>query len=236
MDALAGERVQEHRKGGDQGFTLTGRHLGDAATLLLVGLEGAVQDDAADELHVVVDHVPGDLVAAGDPVVLPHGLVVLDVDEIAAAGRQVAVEVRRGDRDGLILGEAAGGGFHDGKGLGEDLVEALFDGVVLVLDQFVGFRGEVFFLGNGDVFLQFRLDFGDTVLEGLLDGEDLLPEGGGTRPELVVGEGVDAGIGREDLVQHGLHLLHVPVGLGAENFLQYICECHRMLLKIQLKT
>ena len=104
--------------------------------------------------------------------VLPHGLVVLDVDEIAAAGRQVAVEVRRGDRDGLVLREAAGGGFHDGEGLGEDLVETLLDGVVLVLDELVGFGGEGFLLGNGDVFLQLRLDFGDAVLEGLLDGED----------------------------------------------------------------
>ena len=95
MDALARECVQEHREGRDEGLAFTGRHLGNAAALLLVGLEGAVQDDTADELHVVMDHVPGNLVAAGDPVVLPDGLVVLDVDEIAAVGRQVAVEVRR---------------------------------------------------------------------------------------------------------------------------------------------
>ena len=223
VDALARECVQEHREGRDEGLAFTGRHLGNAAALLLVGLEGAVQDDTADELHVVMDHVPGNLVAAGDPVVLPDGLVVLDVDEIAAVGRQVAVEVRRCDRDGLVLRKAAGGGFHDGEGLGEDLVETLLDGVVLVLDELVGFGGEGFLLGNGNVFLQFGLDFGDAVLEGFLDGEDLRAERGGTGPELIVGEGVDAGIGREDLVQHGLHLLHVPVGLGAENFLQYIC-------------
>ena len=125
---------------------------------------------------------------------------------------------------------------HDGEGLGEDLVETLLDGVVLVLDELVGFGGEGFLLGDGDVFLHLGLDFGDAVLEGLLDGEDLRAEGGGMRPELVVGEGVDGGIGREDRIQHRLHLLHVPVGLGAENFLQYICECHKMLLNFQLKT
>ena len=45
----------------------------------------------------------------------------------------------------------------------------------------------------------------------------------GMRTEFIIGKGIDAGIGRKDLVQHRFHLLHVAVGLGSEHFLQYIC-------------
>ena len=48
VDALALERVQVAGQGGDQRLALAGPHLGDAA---------AVQDHAADQLHVVVAHV-----------------------------------------------------------------------------------------------------------------------------------------------------------------------------------
>ena len=177
-----------------------------------------------------MDHVPGDLVAAGEPVVPPDGLVVLDADEVTAEGREVAVEVRGGHGDGLVLRETAGGGLHDGERLGENLVETLLDGVVLVLDELVGFGGEGFLLGDGDVFLHLGLDFGDAVLEGLLHFENLGAEGRGAGPELVIGQCVDAGIGREDLVQHRLHQLHIAIGFGSENLLQNICECHKCFL------
>ena len=48
VDALAGERVQVGGQGGDQRLAFAGLHLGDLA---------AVQDDAADQLHVEVPHV-----------------------------------------------------------------------------------------------------------------------------------------------------------------------------------
>ena len=48
MDALAGERIEIGGQGGDERLAFAGLHLGDLA---------AVQDDAADELHVEVPHV-----------------------------------------------------------------------------------------------------------------------------------------------------------------------------------
>ena len=48
VDALAFERVQVSGQGSDQGLAFTGAHFGDFA---------AVQDDAADQLHVEVAHV-----------------------------------------------------------------------------------------------------------------------------------------------------------------------------------
>ncbi len=228
VHALAGERVQEHRQRRDEGLALTGRHLGDAAPLLLVGLEGSVQDDAADELHIVMDHVPGDFVAAGEPVVLPDGLVPFDMHEVAALRGEFLIELRSGHFDQFALLETAGGGFHDGESLGQDLVQDLLDGVVLVLDEFVGFGRQGLLLGDGNVLREFILNLRNTLLERLFHRENAGAEGRGTGPELIVGKRVDRRIRREDLVQYRLYELHVPVGLGAENLLEYISQCHSL--------
>jgi hypothetical protein len=53
VGAATGERVEVERQGGDEGLAFAGRHFGDPAL---------VQHDAADELHVVRDHVPAELV------------------------------------------------------------------------------------------------------------------------------------------------------------------------------
>ncbi len=50
VHALAGQRVEIHRQGRDQGLTLAGLHLGDVAE---------VQGDAAHELHLVVELAQG---------------------------------------------------------------------------------------------------------------------------------------------------------------------------------
>ena len=63
VHALAGERVQIHRRHGDQGLALTGAHLGDAAV---------VQDHAARQLDVVLalaQHPPGRLAGHGEGLV-----------------------------------------------------------------------------------------------------------------------------------------------------------------------
>ena len=60
VDALALQGVEVGRQRGDQGFAFAGDHLGDVA---------AVQDDAAEDLHVEVPHVlgaPGGLAAGGE--------------------------------------------------------------------------------------------------------------------------------------------------------------------------
>ena len=47
MHALAGEGVEIHRQRGDQGFTLTGLHFGNAPVM---------QHHAANQLHVKMAH------------------------------------------------------------------------------------------------------------------------------------------------------------------------------------
>ena len=129
MDAFAGEGVEIDGEGGDEGFTFTGGHFGDFA---------AMEDNTADELDVVVDHVPGNHVAAGHPVVEVDGFVVAvaagdDVDVVASDG-EFAVVVGGGYDDFGVLGEAAGGFLDHAEGFGEDVVE-----------DFLGFLVRVFF-------------------------------------------------------------------------------------------
>ena len=207
MDTLAREGVQEHRERGDEGLALARRHFRDLALM---------QGDAADQLDVIVDHVPGDLVAARQPVVAVYGLVPLDVHKVVVHG-QVAVELRGGDGDGGILLEAAGRALHDGESLREYLVEGLLDGLVFVLDELVRLAGQTLLFGDGNIFVELELDLGEPVLERLLHLLQALPQRRRTGTDVVVGEGVDFRIDGQDLVQGGLHGLEVAFGLRAED-------------------
>ena len=84
MYTIPREGVEEDRQRRHQRLTLTRSHLGDLAT---------VQYRPPEELHIVVHHVPGDLVAPSDPVVLIDGRVALDADEVVRH-TELAVEVR----------------------------------------------------------------------------------------------------------------------------------------------
>ena len=160
--------------------------------------------------------------------VLVDGLIALDADEIVV-GAQVPVEIGRRHLDLRVLREAAGGGFHDGERLREDLVEAFLDRLVLFLDQFVALGGEFFLLLDRNIFLEFLLDLGDPFLERFLYREDLLAERVGMGAELIVGQFINSGISSQDLVQIRTDLLHIAIGLRAENFLQNAGNCHFFL-------
>ena len=207
VHAFAREGVQEHRERGHEGLALARRHFRDLTL---------VQGDAADELDVIVDHVPGDLVAAGQPVVAEDGLVALDIHEIVVH-RQISVELRGRDRDGLVLLEAAGRALHDGEGLREDLVERLLDGLVLVLDELVRLAGELLLLGDGNILIQFLFNLVDAVLERFLHLAQMGAQRRGAGADVVVGEGVDFRVDGEDLVQDGLHGLEVAFRFRAED-------------------
>jgi acylphosphatase len=98
VDALAGQRVQVDGQGGDQGLAFAGLHFGDGA---------AVQDHAADELHVEVAHV--DHAAAG----------------LAAHGEGLGQDA--------VQAFAIGDALPEFYGLGAQLVVALFAQVGLEL-------------------------------------------------------------------------------------------------------
>ena len=73
MHTLAGERIEKHRQGSHEGLALSGGHLRNLSLM---------QYDTADELHIIVYHLPDSLIASGNPMVLPEGLVTLDGHEI----------------------------------------------------------------------------------------------------------------------------------------------------------
>ena len=127
MDAVAREGVEEYGERSHEGLTFTRCHLSNLSL---------VEDDAAEELHVVVNHIPHRLVAACLPMVHVDSLVALDADEILGDG-EVAVEVRSRDDDFLILGKASGSLLDDGKRLRQGLIHRLLVDFEDVLLQFV---------------------------------------------------------------------------------------------------
>ena len=106
MNTAASQGIEEHWQSSDEGLTLTSGHLSNLALM---------QHRAANELHVVVDHVPGHLVAASLPGVEIGGFVAVHLQEVVSVGRQLAVEVGGSHLNLLVLGEAACGILDDGK-------------------------------------------------------------------------------------------------------------------------
>ncbi len=222
VDALAGQGVEVDGEGGHEGLTLAGSHLGNLA---------AVKHHTADELHVVVHHVPRDFVAAGHPVVLVEGAVALDGDG-GVGGSEVAVAVGGGDLDGLVLRETLGRLLDDGEGLGQDIIEDLLGLVVRLLLQLVDAFVEAFLLADGHVVL--RLDAlahgGQLGLLGL-DGQTyLILELQRLGTQLVVAQRRDGGVHRQAGIEERLHGLHVALALVAKQFGQKICHSIYLLL------
>ena len=121
MHTISREGVEEHRQCGDECLTLTGSHLGNLALM---------QNDTAEELHVVVDHLPLKVVATGSPVVVVNGLVAVDGDKVLAwVGSQVAVEFCGSNHSLFVGGKTLGCLLDDGKHLGHHLVELILEDV-----------------------------------------------------------------------------------------------------------
>ena len=117
VHAVAGQCVKEDGQCSHEGLTLAGGHLGNLALM---------EHHAAEELHVVVHHLPFQVVAAGCPVVVVDGLVAIDGDKVLArVAGQFAVEVVGRDDGLLVLCEAACRLLDDGIDLGHHLVEGL---------------------------------------------------------------------------------------------------------------
>ncbi len=135
MHAFAGEGVEVGRERGYEGFTFTGGHFGDLTL---------VQHDTADQLYVVMHHVPGHFDTAGNPGILPGHFVTFNGNIVAENG-QVAVHFSCGSGDGGIFFQPAGGFLYNGKGFGQELGEYLFDFLVAVFAQLVDLAvGEIF--------------------------------------------------------------------------------------------
>ncbi len=139
--AVASQGVKEHRKGGHKGLTFTGGHLGNLAFM---------QNYAAKQLHIIVDHVPYGVITAGHPVLLPQGLVSVYYYKIMLCG-QVAVKIGCGHLHLLILGKAACSLLYYCEYIGQNLIKNHLIAVKHLLLQLVNL------VEKGLALLQFSL-------------------------------------------------------------------------------
>ena len=230
VHALSGQRIEEYGERRHERLALARRHFGDVAfafafaELLGGALLAARQHHAAEELAVVVDHVPLHVVAACHPVIGVHGLVALDGNEVFRRG-QLAVEVVGRHCDRVVLREAARRVLHDGEGLGQDFVELVLDPVVDALGRLVDLLRDFLLLLErrlGQFEPCFQLDDAGFVRGDVVG--DLLFEPLAAGAQLVVREGLDRGVDSLDLLDVRLDLFAVFFGLGAENGFDYACK------------
>ena len=212
VHALACQCVEEYGERRHEGLSFARGHLGDLAL---------VEHHAAEELHVVVHHVPFDVVAAREPVGGVDGLVAVDRDEILRGG-QLPVEIVGRDRDRFVLGETTRRILHDGERFGQDFVELLFDLLVDAFGDLVDLLRNLLFLfecGFGAFQLRFQGD--DALLVGGDEIGDLLHQRLAPAAEFVVRKCGDGGVDLLDFVDIGFDGLAVFVRLRTEQEFDY---------------
>ena len=200
VDTITREGIEEDGERSDESLTFPRSHLGDLTL---------VEDCTPEELHIVVHHVPGDLIATSEPVVLIDSHIIFDADEVVADA-EVAVKVRSLDADLGVLGEAATRALDDGEGLGVDFVE---DDLELVEDLLL----ELVYLGPDSFALIELLTF-DAGLEFFYLGTlgsyivaDTLTERGGAGTQVVVRQCIDLGVDGLDALYPRRDLLEVTL-------------------------
>ena len=140
MDTLVRQRVQINRQRSHEGLTFTGCHLG-YLTLM--------QNNTTEQLHVVMDHIPFDLISSRHPVVLINSdilrtwyLVTLflrhDFHEIETrVSCQVSIHLRSGHLYRLVLGKTTGGRFDDRICLRQYLIQNALVRVLYLFFQLI---------------------------------------------------------------------------------------------------
>ncbi len=204
VDAEAGQGVQVDGERGDEGLAFARGHFRD---------EAAMEGDAAEQLDVEVDHVPGDLGAADVDLAAAHaaggGLddgegFRQDLLEVLGAE---AVELGFDFGEGfLAFLDGGGGGFYFGQ-LGEDVLQG----------------GEAFVERGGEglqFFLPCRLDdaFGREV-ERREAMQVLLPSAGFLHEEVLIFLS-PALLDVENFLDDGAQLAHLALVLGTHDLIE----------------
>ncbi len=179
-----------------------------------------MQHHAANQLHIVVNHIPRNHIAAGHPLVLVVGHTVgVDADALAR-GRQVAVVVVGGDHNFLVFSKAARRILHHGEGFGQYFVQHFLGLVVRSLVELVDALVEAFLLVDRHIVFvfnafaqrgQFSLLLAYFVLDAFLEFYSL-------GAQLVVGEFLDRRIDLEGGFEVGIDLLEVALRFAAKEF------------------
>ena len=117
MNTIACEGIQEYGECGYEGLSLTSCHLGDFSLM---------QYYTAEELHVVVYHVPLEVIASGCPVVVVYGLVSVNCYKVVLrVCCQLTVEVGCRNYSFLVLGKSSCSVLDDTERCWHNLVKSL---------------------------------------------------------------------------------------------------------------
>ena len=214
MYSLTCQCIKEYRTSRDKSLSFTRSHFGDLSL---------VKDDAADKLDIIMDHIPGDLVSAGHPMVVPYGIISVNLHKILGC-TQYAVEFSGFHPYSLVLLESACRRFHHCKRDRKYLVKHLLYVLVHFLDQFVRLGGKRLLLVERDILLQFFLYLRDPFLiagNPLTDNTSKLSR---LLPQLIIRKAVYFRIGSQHLLEDRLQLLQVPFRLGPEDLLENISK------------
>ena len=200
VNAVAGKSVEEYRECRHESLTLTGSHLRNLAL---------VQYDTAEELYVVVNHFPLQVVAACCPVVVIDSLVAVDGYEVVLrVGSELAVEVGSCYYGLLVLCEAACCVLNDAESYRHHFVECLLVDFEHFLLQLVDSVEDAFALVDRCV-LNLSLELGNLGL--LLVGRvlNVLLQFFGACAQFVVAQRLDLWICFLHFIYEWLDKLHV---------------------------
>ena len=125
MHSLVCECIEEYRQCCHKGFTLTCCHLG-YFTLM--------KHYATEELHIVMHHIPSNLITACHPCIMIDSLRTIYLHKIESwVCSELLIHFCGRNGDGLILCETTGSRLHNSENLGQYFCQS---GFVLVFYLF----------------------------------------------------------------------------------------------------
>ena len=216
VDPPASQRIQENRQCGHQGLALSRLHLGHLAP---------VEGHAADELDVVMDHVPLDRGSGRIPLACPMRTISFDAHEVAGRG-EVAVHVRRSHVHIAFRRKPASRLLQHRERLRHHLFENLFKTGVNVLLQAVDLvvQGFLGLEGHGGVGRHLRLQFIRFGHQPLDVSQNAGAKVAAPLTQSIRGERLHLGVKRLDGVNRRLDGLHVRSGLVSDEALDDLVE------------
>ncbi len=158
VNTIACEGIEEHWEGCHKCLTFTSSHLGNFAL---------VQSDTTEDLNIVMNHVPFDLVTTCGPLVMVNGLITIYSNEvIGRVGSQFPIEVGSCYYGLCILFETACRVLHNAVSHGHDIIECLLKSFKHILVLLVDLDENRLALIDGSLF-HLRLQLFNLILEWL---------------------------------------------------------------------
>ena len=225
VNTIAGKGIEEHRESSHECLTFTGSHLGNLALM---------EHNAADELHIIVHHIPNHLIATCHPAIFIDSFIAVDSDKIFALSCEFAVEVGGRHFNSFITGKSTCCLSDESKHFGKIFIKLPFKDIENIFFDVVDFRPirlALVVVNRFDRF--FDIDnllslIGNTALNGVAYLSYLATQ-------IIVGEPLKSGVNLIDFCYNRLNLPQVTLRLVAEHFFKEIIESHNIIFLILFK-